>query len=206
MSHQLNLSTARGSCSSASFRVAHRHNFHDEFPFPFAPFRAYTQHWTPRARQLSPYYASRKENGGARKSWHTQNWRRPPLGSPHLPLALRPAKWRAQRNTFTREGKGSGIITAGYIWDTRRVCTLFSMVSAPGPLFRRPSTRKLGGTNERASFILLITSDFAPIVGIKFVRFVSMNETHCRAISPALPLLFHKCESRIRCIERLLDS
>lgn len=38
MSHQLNLSTARGSCSSASFRVAHRHNFHDEFPFPFAPF------------------------------------------------------------------------------------------------------------------------------------------------------------------------
>lgn len=149
MSHQLNLSTARGSCSSASFRVAHRHNFHDEFPFPFAPFRAYTQHWTPRARQLSPYHASKKENGGARKSWHTQNWRRPPLGSPHLPLALRPAKWRAQRNTFTREGKGSGIITAGYIWDTRGVCTLFSMVSAPGPLFRRPSTRKLGGTNER---------------------------------------------------------
>ena len=73
------------------------------------------------------------------------------------------------------------------------------------------ATRKLGGTNERASFILLITSEFAPIVGIKFVRFVSMNETHCRGISPAFlppPLsLFRNVnrEDSIR-IERLLDS
>lgn len=218
MSHQLNLSTGRGSCSSPSFRVARTDaqlSFH-EFPFPFAPFRAciYTGHHV--QRQLSPLPRGGRQGKWRRIVARAQNWRpllpRRDLASSSPSASTRKmARARATKHVYER-GKR--------IWHNNwpaisgihgGVCTLFSMVSAPGPLFRRPSTRKLGGTNERASFILLITSEFAPIVGIKFVRFVSMNETHCRGISPAFlppPLsLFRNVnrEDSIR-IERLLDS
>lgn len=80
------------------------------------PFRAFPRVYiyrTPRATPTFPITARRQarkmeENRGARAKLAAAS---PPKGSPHLPL--RPAKWRAreQRNTFTREGKGSGIIT-----------------------------------------------------------------------------------------------
>lgn len=187
MSHQLNLSTGRGSCRSASFRVAHRQLSSRVFP----SFRAYT----PRALDTTctptfPAFHALRKYGGAGKS--RDKLTRHPTTSSTRKIA------RATRHVYEREGKriwhNNGRLYLGY---TGGVCTLFSMVSAPGPLFRRPSTRKLGGTNERDSFILLITSEFAPIVGIKFVRFVSMNETHCRGISSRRqPPPFEKCESR----------
>lgn len=74
---------------------------------------------TPRA--LSPYHASRKMEEHTKIVWHTRNWRRrPPLGSSPSSRASTRKMARATKHVYERERvKGSGIITAGYIWDTR---------------------------------------------------------------------------------------
>ena len=135
---------ARGSCPEARAFEWLTDNFHVGFlcffPACVHPCDIFVGH----VPKLSPFCRHTVENGGAKESLVAHKLTRPPLPAvSFLSSNTRGAKWRASCETRLPESKRTSHNNAGYIWCIRGACTLFSMmVSAPGPLFRRPSTRK----------------------------------------------------------------